>query len=83
MRNKVRSSSPPSIGHHTNHQRNHYQDLDEVARKNIGELPAGFLDYFNSRNPKLFLHVYKVIKGSEVGQESMFEAYFALSLIHI
>ena len=58
-------------------QKNHYQDLDEAAKRNIGELPAGFLDYFISRNPKLFLHVYDVIKGSELGLESMFETYFA------
>ena len=76
MRNKVSFTYLRKWWHDWWYQRNHYQDLDEVARKNIGELPAGFLDYFTSRNPKLFLHVYRVIKGSELGQESMFESYF-------
>lgn len=76
MRNKVRLIAITSRDI-PDEQKNHYQDLDEIAKRNIGELPAGFLDYFISRNPKLFLHVYEVIKGSDLGQESMFETYFA------
>ena len=76
MRNKV-GLTQNIMRDKADDQKNHYQDLDEAAKRNIGELPAGFLDYFISRNPKLFLHVYNVIKGSDLGQESMFEAYFA------
>jgi serine/threonine-protein kinase/endoribonuclease IRE1 len=76
MRNKA---SPP-LGYFTMSltiQKHHYQDLDAAGKKVLGSLPEGFLFYFTSRHPHLFLHVYRVIQDAQLGQESMFEAYFA------
>lgn len=57
-------------------QKHHYQDLEPSAKRHFGTLPAGFLTYFTSRYPRLFLHVYAVVKDSRLRHESMFEGYF-------
>jgi serine/threonine-protein kinase/endoribonuclease IRE1 len=46
------------------------------VKRHFGELPAGFLLYFTSRYPLLFLHVYSVVRDSRLRHESMFEQYF-------
>ncbi|ORY32252.1 hypothetical protein BCR39DRAFT_523577 [Naematelia encephala] len=57
-------------------KKHHYQDLDSAAQRHMGALPAGFLHYFTSRYPTLFLHVHGVVRGSRLRHESMFEGYF-------
>ncbi|ORX39751.1 hypothetical protein BD324DRAFT_614856 [Kockovaella imperatae] len=58
-------------------KKHHYQDLEPVVKRHLGSLPIGFLHYFTSRYPKLFLHVHGVVRDSRLRHESMFEAYFA------
>ncbi|WWC61241.1 uncharacterized protein I303_103822 [Kwoniella dejecticola CBS 10117] len=57
-------------------KKHHYQDLEPSVKKHLGQLPAGFLMYFTSKYPKLFLHVHGVVKDSMLRHESMFEGYF-------
>ncbi|WRT67033.1 uncharacterized protein IL334_003999 [Kwoniella shivajii] len=57
-------------------KKHHYQDLEPSVKKHLGSLPSGFLHYFTVRYPRLFLHVYGVIKHSILRHESMFEGYF-------
>ncbi|KAI8811571.1 ribonuclease 2-5A-domain-containing protein [Cladochytrium replicatum] len=42
-------------------KKHHYQDLPPEAKKAMGDLPDGFLNYFTSRFPNLLLHVYYVV----------------------
>ena len=60
----------------TYRQKHHYQDLDSAAKRLFGSLPTGFLHYFTSRYPSLFMHVYRVIKDSRLQKEPMFDQYF-------
>ncbi|OCF71965.1 IRE protein kinase [Kwoniella mangroviensis CBS 8886] len=57
-------------------KKHHYQDLEPSVKRHMGSLPNGFLHYFTSRYPKLFLHVHGVVKESMLRHESMFEGYF-------
>ncbi|KAF8467758.1 hypothetical protein BDZ91DRAFT_793427 [Kalaharituber pfeilii] len=41
-------------------KRNHYQDMSKAAQAAVGPLPEGYLNYFTTRFPDLFLHVYRV-----------------------
>jgi serine/threonine-protein kinase/endoribonuclease IRE1 len=77
MRNKARPSCCHPMANSLIIQKHHYQDLDAAGKKVLGSLPEGFLFYFTSRHPHLFLHVYRVIQNAQLGKESMFEAYFA------
>ncbi|KAI9142167.1 hypothetical protein BKA69DRAFT_1124149 [Paraphysoderma sedebokerense] len=58
-------------------KKHHYQDLPENVQKTLGPLPHGFLNYFTSRFPKLFLHVYYVVALDEhLPFENIFRSYF-------
>lgn len=57
-------------------KKHHYQDLEPGLKRHLGALPVGFLQYFTSRYPTLFLHVYGVIRDSRLRKETMFDAYF-------
>ncbi|KAL1923373.1 uncharacterized protein VTP21DRAFT_8353 [Calcarisporiella thermophila] len=60
-------------------KKHHYQDLGESAKRILGPLPDGFLTYFNTRFPRLFLHVYYLVAESELRDEVMFRHYFDIS----
>ncbi|KAL1411282.1 bifunctional endoribonuclease/protein kinase ire1 [Vanrija albida] len=57
-------------------KKHHYQDLEPSAQRHFGTLPAGFLHYFTFKFPRLFLHVYGVVRNSRLRHESMFVDYF-------
>ncbi|KAJ3221695.1 bifunctional endoribonuclease/protein kinase ire1 [Clydaea vesicula] len=58
-------------------KKHHYQDLPEKVRLALGDLPEGFLKYFTSRFPLLFLHVYYVIHNTKkLKEEGIFQPYF-------
>lgn len=57
-------------------KKHHYQDLEPALQRHLGTVPAGFLHYFTSRYPALFLHVHGVVRDGRLRQESMFEVYF-------
>lgn len=57
-------------------KKHHYQDLEQSAQRHFGSLPAGFLQYFTSRFPRLILHVYGVVRDSRLRHEPMFDGYF-------
>ncbi|KAF8802399.1 kinase-like protein [Phlegmacium glaucopus] len=59
-------------------KKNHYQDLPDNVKVNLGPMPEGFLGYFTCRYPKLFMHVHGVVKDTGLHCESMFRTYFEL-----
>ncbi|KNE56255.1 IRE protein kinase [Allomyces macrogynus ATCC 38327] len=60
-------------------KKHHYADLPPAVRRTLGALPAGFLEYFTSRFPRLFLHVYLVVRDTpELRGESVFAGYFTV-----
>ena len=46
------------------------------VRNDLGPLPEGYIMYFTSLFPELFLHVYYVIHDSSLDQEHRFRSYF-------
>lgn len=58
-------------------QKHHYQDLPDNVRRNLGDLPGGFLSYFTTRFPRLLLHVYDVV-ALHLADEPMFASTFSL-----
>ncbi|WWC85381.1 uncharacterized protein L201_000244 [Kwoniella dendrophila CBS 6074] len=73
---KYKGNSVKDLLRAMRNKKHHYQDLEPLVKKHLGSLPIGFLHYFTSRYPKLFLHVYDVVKNSMLRHESMFESYF-------
>ncbi|GAA5897662.1 bifunctional endoribonuclease/protein kinase IRE1 [Sporobolomyces salmoneus] len=59
-------------------KKHHYQDLPEPVRKNLGDLPGGFLSYFTARFPHLLLHVYDTV-ATHLADEAMFSSTFKIS----
>ncbi|GAA5868578.1 hypothetical protein JCM1840_005495 [Sporobolomyces johnsonii] len=59
-------------------KKHHYQDLPEPVRKNLGDLPGGFLSYFTTRFPHLLLHVYDTV-ATHLADEPMFASTFRIS----
>ncbi|GAA5849507.1 hypothetical protein JCM3766R1_000214 [Sporobolomyces carnicolor] len=58
-------------------KKHHYQDLPEPVRKNLGDLPGGFLSYFTARFPHLLLHVYDTV-ATHLADEAMFASTFKI-----
>ncbi|GAA6031523.1 hypothetical protein JCM8097_006498 [Rhodosporidiobolus ruineniae] len=58
-------------------KKHHYQDLPENVRKNLGDLPGGFLTYFTARFPHLLLHVYDTV-ATHLADEAMFSSTFRI-----
>jgi len=83
LRNKVSLRSERSRGRSltrfdsTTLQKHHYQDLPEPVRKNLGDLPGGFLSYFTARFPHLLLHVYDTV-ATHLADEAMFASTFKI-----
>ena len=74
---KYQESSIRDLMRLIRNKKNHYEDLPEDVRQLLGPLPSGFLDYFSSRFPRLFLHTYRVIAHTpKFRQDPQFEDYF-------
>ncbi|KAK4057090.1 bifunctional endoribonuclease/protein kinase ire1 [Microbotryomycetes sp. JL221] len=59
-------------------KKHHYQDLPEAVRRNLGDLPGGFLSYFTTRFPNLLLHVYDTVE-IHLRDEPMFASTFRIT----
>lgn len=53
----------------------HYRDLPVEVQTALGPLPGGFLSYFTSRFPNLFMHTWSVIR-ERCQEEETFKNYF-------
>ena len=83
LRNKVSNFHPyicifVDFGFPLYQQRNHYQDLSNDLKVQLGSMPQGFLKYFTSRYPRLLVYVHEVVKETGLYSESMFSTYFEL-----
>ena len=58
-------------------KKHHIHDLPSNLKRLFGTLPDGFLAYFTSRFPKLFLHTYEVVDSfALLKSDSTFASYF-------
>lgn len=58
-------------------KKHHIHDLPANLKRLLGTLPDGFLSYFTSRFPKLFLHTYEVVDSfALLKSEATFASYF-------
>jgi serine/threonine-protein kinase/endoribonuclease IRE1 len=58
-------------------QSHHYQDMQPRLQQIVGQLPDGFLTYFTSRFPRLFLHVYAILISQPlIRSEPRFKLFF-------
>ena len=83
LRNKVcipkSMLKSPSLLTSSSAQKNHYQDLPDNAKRHLGPLPDGFLQYFTRRFPHLFMHVHSVISRTNLRYDPVFKSYFELT----
>ena len=56
-------------------KKNHYQELPDLVKKELGSLPTEFLKFFTSKYPRLLIYVYNVFKESDLAREAMFASY--------
>ncbi|ORX66942.1 kinase-like protein [Linderina pennispora] len=58
-------------------KKNHYQDMPEPLRLALGDIPDGYLAYFESRFPYLLLHCYYfVLEDDSLRTATIFRPYF-------
>ncbi len=57
-------------------QKNHYHELPANVKEALGDLPDGYLSYFETQFPGMFMHVYKCVESCEVRAEPLFKQYF-------
>ncbi|KAJ1811562.1 bifunctional endoribonuclease/protein kinase ire1, partial [Coemansia sp. RSA 2598] len=58
-------------------KKNHYQDMPEPLREALGDIPDGYLHYFESRFPYLLLHCYYfVLENDSLRTATVFRPYF-------
>lgn len=58
-------------------KKHHIHDLPPNLKRLFGSLPDGFLAYFTTRFPRLFLHTYEVVDSSAIlKSEATFASYF-------
>ena len=55
-------------------KKNHYSDFSEELKQELGDVPDGFLDYFESRFPELIVYVYKNMQSFR--DEQNFRDYY-------
>ncbi|KAJ1907347.1 bifunctional endoribonuclease/protein kinase ire1 [Coemansia sp. IMI 209127] len=58
-------------------KKSHYQDLPLTLRDTLGDIPDGYLHYFESRFPYLLLHCYYyVLEDDSLRTATVFKPYF-------
>ncbi|KAJ1736620.1 bifunctional endoribonuclease/protein kinase ire1 [Coemansia sp. Benny D160-2] len=58
-------------------KKNHYQDMPILLRETLGDIPEGYLHYFESRFPYLLLHCYYfVLEDDSLRTATVFKPYF-------
>lgn len=55
-------------------KKHHYRELSEELKTSLGEIPEGFMDYFNTRFPKLLPHIYEAMQICR--DEGIFKEYY-------
>ncbi|KAJ2690263.1 bifunctional endoribonuclease/protein kinase ire1, partial [Coemansia spiralis] len=58
-------------------KKNHYQDMPLPLREALGDIPDGYLHYFEARFPYLLLHCYYfVLEDDSLRTATVFRPYF-------
>lgn len=55
-------------------QKHHYRELPTEVHQALGQLPAGFIQYFTHRFPRLLLHTHQAMRTC--ASESLFSPYY-------
>ncbi|XP_028620014.1 LOW QUALITY PROTEIN: serine/threonine-protein kinase/endoribonuclease IRE2 [Grammomys surdaster] len=59
-------------------KKHHYRELPAEVRQTLGQLPAGFIQYFTQRFPRLLLHTHRAMRTC--ASESLFLPYYPAAL---
>lgn len=59
-------------------KKHHYRELPTEVRQTLGQLPAGFAQYFTQRFPRLLLHTHRAMRTC--ASESLFLPYYPAAL---
>ncbi|GAB1292650.1 Serine/threonine-protein kinase/endoribonuclease IRE2 [Apodemus speciosus] len=59
-------------------KKHHYRELPAEVRQTLGQLPAGFIQYFTQRFPRLLLHTHGAMRTC--ASESLFLPYYPPAL---
>lgn len=59
-------------------KKHHYRELPTEVRQTLGQLPAGFIQYFTHRFPRLLLHTHRAMRTC--ASESLFLPYYPPAL---
>lgn len=59
-------------------KKHHYRELPAEVRQTLGQLPAGFIQYFTQRFPRLLLHTHGAMRTC--ASESLFLPYYLPAL---
>ena len=57
-------------------KKNHYEDMPEDVKRRVGSLPAGYLQFWTTRFPKLLMACYEVVKECQLEDSERFRGYF-------
>jgi serine/threonine-protein kinase/endoribonuclease IRE1 len=57
-------------------KRNHYNDMPEHLKANIGGLPDGYLRFWTIRFPSLLMSCHSVVVELDLGRVERFQRYF-------
>lgn len=55
----------------------HWDDMPDDVKAKVGEVPEGYLRYWETRFPGLVVGVWRVVRGCEVREERRFGRWFA------
>lgn len=61
-------------------KKHHYRELSDELKENLGDMPDGFMDYFNSRFPELLPHIYQAMQICR--DEGTFKLYYEQAEIY-
>jgi len=57
-------------------KKNHYEDMPEDVKRKVGALPAGYLQFWTTRFPKLLMACHEVVEQCQLQQSERFRTYF-------
>jgi len=57
-------------------KKNHYEDMPEEVKRRVGALPAGYLQFWTTRFPKLLMACYEVVRECQLEDSERFRGYF-------
>ena len=57
-------------------KKNHYEDMPEEVKRKVGPLPAGYLQFWTTKFPKLLMACHEVVVECQLENSERFKTYF-------